>query len=556
MTRGRGTASIVASPVLVGAVTTLIVIVSVFLAYNANTGLPFVPTYNLRAELPGGANLVPGNEVRIGGFRVGIVDKLETGNKVFNGRPRSIAVVRMKLDKTAQPLAKDTTVIVRPRSALGLKYIQLTPGKAKSKFRDGDTIPLARAAAPVEFDDLLNTFDEKTRQNSQDALTGFGEAFAGRGTDINEAIQGLAPFFQYLTPVMANLNDPSTELDEFFKQIGRTSAQVSPVARVQAELFSNMADTFAAIGRDARALQDTISKGPPTEAAAIRSFRIQRPFLADFADLSRRLRPAARVLPIALPLLNSALRVGTPVVRRSEILNKNTEKVFRAIDDLVQNPNTKLGLKDLRLLVRSGAPLFRYIAPYQTVCNYATYFFNGLASHLSEGTSTGIAERVLLKTANNFQEDVAYNSYGARPSDLPPNIDPTGVRIGPGPASEDQPAYVLHGQPYPPAIDAQGNADCVKGQFGYPDGPLLDDPGRYPPVNATATGPNNTDVPSTPGFAGPMDVGTYNTWAREHGGGGHPVVADNPPFLFGPTFTGLQNLSDVDAQLRAHGIQP
>src|SRR2546428_1743577 len=127
MMRGRGTASIVASPVLVGAVTTLIVIVSVFLAYNANNGLPFVPTYNLRAQLPGGANLVPGNEVRIGGFRVGIVDKIGAGTEVFNGQPRSIAVVRMKIDKTAQPLARDTTVLVRPRPALGLKYIQLTP---------------------------------------------------------------------------------------------------------------------------------------------------------------------------------------------------------------------------------------------------------------------------------------------------------------------------------------------------------------------------------------------------------------------------------------------
>jgi len=42
--------------------------------------------------------------------------------------------------------------------------------------------------------------------------------------------------------------------------------------------------------------------------------------------------------------------------------------------------------------VRSGAPLFRYISPYQTVCNYATYFFNGLGSHISEGTDSGTAE--------------------------------------------------------------------------------------------------------------------------------------------------------------------
>src|SRR2546426_9171854 len=99
MMRGRGTASIVASPVLVGAVTTLIVIVSVFLAYNANNGLPFVPTYDLKAQLPGGANLVPGNEVRIG-FRVGIVDSIGTAQGYFGGRPRAIAVLRPKLDQT------------------------------------------------------------------------------------------------------------------------------------------------------------------------------------------------------------------------------------------------------------------------------------------------------------------------------------------------------------------------------------------------------------------------------------------------------------------------
>ncbi|HKP89009.1 MAG TPA: MlaD family protein, partial [Thermoleophilaceae bacterium] len=216
MTRGRGTASIVASPVLVGAVTTLIVIVSVYLAYNANSGLPFVPTYNLRAELPTAANLVPGNEVRLGGFRVGVVDKMGTGTKVFNGRPRSIAVIRMKLDKRAEPLRVDTRVIVRPRSALGLKFIELTPGRSKRTLVAGSTIPLRNATATVEFDDFLNTFDEKTRQNSQDALNGFGEAFAGRGADVNEAILSLAPFFRYLAPVMANLSSPDTELDEFF----------------------------------------------------------------------------------------------------------------------------------------------------------------------------------------------------------------------------------------------------------------------------------------------------------------------------------------------------
>ena len=39
---GRG-ASIAGNPVLIGAATVLVVIVAVFLSYNANQGLPFVP---------------------------------------------------------------------------------------------------------------------------------------------------------------------------------------------------------------------------------------------------------------------------------------------------------------------------------------------------------------------------------------------------------------------------------------------------------------------------------------------------------------------------------
>src|SRR3954451_20645709 len=172
MTRGRGTASIVASPVLVGAVTTLVVIVSVFHAYNANQGLPFVPTYDINAQLPTGANLVKSNEVRVGGFRVGLVDKIDPGIDRVGGATRTIAVVHLKLDKTVEPLPVDTHVLVRPRSALGLKYIELTPGHSKKTFKQGAPVPLAQAAQPVEFDDFLNTFDEPTQQNSQDALTG------------------------------------------------------------------------------------------------------------------------------------------------------------------------------------------------------------------------------------------------------------------------------------------------------------------------------------------------------------------------------------------------
>ena len=66
-----------ANPVLIGAVTVLIVMIAVFLAYNANTGLPFVPTRELKVDIANGSNLVVGNEVRSGGFRVGVISEMK-----------------------------------------------------------------------------------------------------------------------------------------------------------------------------------------------------------------------------------------------------------------------------------------------------------------------------------------------------------------------------------------------------------------------------------------------------------------------------------------------
>ncbi|HYC82896.1 MAG TPA: MCE family protein, partial [Solirubrobacterales bacterium] len=77
MSRNRkGIGGFASSPILVGAVTVLVIIVAVFLAYNANNGLPFVSTYDLKVRLPNADALVKGNEVRIGGNRVGTVKSL------------------------------------------------------------------------------------------------------------------------------------------------------------------------------------------------------------------------------------------------------------------------------------------------------------------------------------------------------------------------------------------------------------------------------------------------------------------------------------------------
>ena len=151
----RAQTSVSASPVLIGAVTVLIAIIAVFIAYNANSGLPFVPTYDVKAQLPSGAKLVKGNEVRVGGFRVGVVDDIEPDVVVVEGERRSIAVAELKLDKTIEPLPEDSELRVRPRSALGLKYIELSPGTSRKSYARGRHDPAraglraARVRGPV-----------------------------------------------------------------------------------------------------------------------------------------------------------------------------------------------------------------------------------------------------------------------------------------------------------------------------------------------------------------------------------------------------------------------
>src|ERR1700742_433633 len=137
----RRSNSLAGSPLLIGAVTTLIVIVAVFLSYNANNGLPFTPTYDLNVELPEASGLQKGNQVRIGGTLVGIVSSLRPYQNPKTGRVT--AIIGMKLEKKIEPLPVDTKAVVQSVSTIGLKYLALEKGSSSKGFKAGATIPVS-----------------------------------------------------------------------------------------------------------------------------------------------------------------------------------------------------------------------------------------------------------------------------------------------------------------------------------------------------------------------------------------------------------------------------
>jgi phospholipid/cholesterol/gamma-HCH transport system substrate-binding protein len=434
----RGSASIAANPVLIGAATTLVVLVAVFLAYNANSGLPFVPTYQLRADIPNAANLVVGNDVRIGGTRVGTVSAIDP---VVRRNGAVAARLTLKLDNTIKPLPVDSRVIVRPRSALGLKYVQVTRGRSTRGFEDGATIPLASARpAPVEFDEVLNTFDDRTRAAGRTNIDEFGTAFAGRGPDLNRAIEELNPLLLNLVPVMRNLSDPRTQLAQTVQALGRTARVVAPAAETQAELFRNLDTTFAALARVAGPLQQSIAGGPPALDAAIDALPQVRPFLANTEGLFADLRPGVASLRTAAPVLADALEEGTPVLRRSLQLSARLEPAFRSIQRLADDPLVALGVRDLTNTARILNPTLATLTPVQTVCNYVTLWFRNVASLLSEGGSNGTTQRFII-----IATPQGPNNEGG-PSSAPAN----------GPTRDN----FLHANPYPNTASPGQTQEC------------------------------------------------------------------------------------------------
>jgi len=451
----RRSTSVAANPVLIGAATILVVIVAVFLAYNANNGLPFVPTYNIWLELPNASNLVTGNEVRIGGDRVGIIDKIQPQTH----RDGSVtARMHVKLETKVKPLPADSTVIVRPRSTIGLKYVELTPGSSSRGIPEGGTLPLRNATPrPVEFDDFFSMFDRPTRAANQVNLREFGDALAGRGTSINEAIVALDPLTKNAIPVLKNLADPNTRFGALFRALEQTAAQVAPVGEQQGQLVRSLAITFDAF--DAIAipyLQDTISGGPAALDTAIRSFPIQRPLLANAAGFFRDLQPGARALRASAPALATAFKVGTTQVRRAALLNNELALTLRSLQDFAQDPQVPLGIHGLRRTVEALTPTVNHLAYAQLNCNYLALLLYNVASAESD-TSVG--------DQGGWLRVLPVGTPGGANSEAGPASAPAN---GPTSEAESTLANHLHANPYP-LIGAKGQGGvCMAGNERYP----------------------------------------------------------------------------------------
>jgi phospholipid/cholesterol/gamma-HCH transport system substrate-binding protein len=437
------------SPILIGAVTVLAVIVAVFLAYNANNGLPFVPSYSLHVRVADASELTHGAEVHMGGALVGFVNGVQP-IRTEKGQP--IAVLDLKLNRSIGRLPVDSTFTIRLKGSIGQKYLAIGQGRSHITYADGSTVPERQTAASVDLDQVLSMFDPPTRAGITASTIGFSDGLAGRGVSVNDAIGAFVPLLRHLQPVARNLASPRTDLGGFLRGLESFTGALAPVAQSQANLFVALDTTFRALASVSPFLQQTISDTPPSFQAVITDTPTIRPFLTDSAALFRELRPGVATIPASAPVLADAFAAGARNLPGTVALDQRLVSLAQHLQSYGQNPAVTQGLARLTLTAASLKTPLEFLTPVQSSCNYVSLFLRNTASLLSESTASGTSLRFSLVAIDDVLGGESVPS--SRPYTTPVT----------NPTAEHGP---LHVNPYPNTDSPGQTAECEAGNETY-----------------------------------------------------------------------------------------
>ena len=173
-----------------------------------NTGQrigPLPPQFLVSFNVRDADGLVEGSEVRIAGVQVGKVNTVTTTDRG--------ATVQMGIDPGYNTIYTDATVLIRPKSLLGEKYVDMNRGHSNVLVPEGGSLPESQAFTQVEVDQVLNNSDEATRKALSVNLISLGEATKDRGADVNATIPELRKIAEHLTPVSARFKDRTAQID-------------------------------------------------------------------------------------------------------------------------------------------------------------------------------------------------------------------------------------------------------------------------------------------------------------------------------------------------------
>ncbi|HEX8085916.1 MAG TPA: MlaD family protein [Solirubrobacteraceae bacterium] len=294
---------------LYGLVAFLIVAVVVVAGFRKDN--PFNNPYEIKAAFRNVNDLKPRSPVRIAGVNVGKVQKVEP----MDGGTG--ALVTMEIKDEGLPIHTDAEAKVRPRIFLeGNYFVDLRPGSPTAPTMDeGDTIPVQRTAAPVQFGQFLETLQSDTREDLRTVLREYGKAVDGPGGEgFNDSIQYWEPAFKNSSLVNdATRGIEEHDLSNYLRGARKVAEGLDRDPESLKGLITNLADTAGAFADEQDNLSATIRELPVTLRVGRRALGALREAFPPVRRLARAMLPTVRTsgpaLDAQLPLVRQLRRL-------------------------------------------------------------------------------------------------------------------------------------------------------------------------------------------------------------------------------------------------------
>jgi ABC-type transporter Mla subunit MlaD len=296
------------------------VVVMFLIGYNAPNSIPGRNYYSFKSAFDIAVNLTAHFQVRIGGRNVGQVLQ----PRVEDGK----AVVDLQLNPDVGPLKSDTTLRVRPRSPIGVRFVELTPGTKGTPLADGQLIPTSQTSASTELDTTLNTFDTATRAKAQALADGLGTGVLGRGADIQELLDKGPQGLRSLKAIAKPINDRTGAVRRFMNGADGASLAADPVRETIRKGFGDGADALKAFADNGGGLRNTLDEAPTSLATARAGLRDAEPFLREIRALARTSLPALEPAP-------AGQRSTSRLIKQSPAGQKSARTTLDKADDAV-----------------------------------------------------------------------------------------------------------------------------------------------------------------------------------------------------------------------------
>src|SRR4051794_20692113 len=270
-------------------------------------------------------------DVRISGVPVGKVKTITPDKRT--GR----SDVEIQLQSRYAPLPSDAKAILRQKTLLGETYVELTPGHSQARpIPEGGALAESRVSDTVELDEILRTFDPKTRAAFQDWMQTQAQAIGNRGRDLNDALGNLAPFADDTATIVDILNRQEEAVSRLVANTGIVFQALSQRDGQLRSLIRNTNTVFATTAARDSELQASFRALPTFEDESRKTFDRLTTFAEETDPLVTQLRPAARELSPTLedvadisPDLRDLLEELQPLIDASKTGFPAAEQVLR-----------------------------------------------------------------------------------------------------------------------------------------------------------------------------------------------------------------------------------